>query len=133
MPKNHARKSSFERRAIVALGCYFLIIQTFLAGLALGLSAGTVRAADGTVTFICHGAGLPEAETGAPATDGKAGKFLCGLCALAHSVQALPPAPEDFVPISRAFSRFVPPAERVPALSAFDPRDGRSRAPPVFV
>ena len=131
MPKNFTPQMSFERRAIVAIACYFLVAQAFLAALAGGLSAGGMRGPAGSATaFICHGAGTaPEA----PADQENSAKFLCGLCALASSGTALTPAPVDFVPIARAFTRFVAPADLDAGPSTFWARAGRSRAPPIFV
>ena len=131
MPKNFTPKVPFERRAIVAIACYFLVAQAFLAALATGFAAGEMRAAAGSGTaFICHGVGT---APGNPANNDGPAKSLCGLCALAGSGTALAPAPADFAPIARAFTRFVAPADPGAAPATFDARAGRSRAPPVFV
>jgi hypothetical protein len=130
MPKNFIPKVPFERRAIVAIACYFLVAQAFLAGLAGGFAAGGMQARAGSATaFICHGAGTaPDAP---PSQENP--KFLCGLCALAGSGMALPPAPADFASIARTFTRFVAPADVAAGPSTFEARAGRARAPPIFV
>jgi hypothetical protein len=139
MPKNFTRRMNFERRAIVAIACYFLVMQAFLAALAGGFAAGGFAAggigaagigggSELANAIICHGAGTaPDAPEG----DGKP-KFLCGLCVLATSGDTPPPVPADFIPAARAVTRVVASAEFAPSLSSFDPRAGRSRAPPVL-
>ena len=130
MPKNFTPRVPFERRAIVAIACYFLVAQAFLAALAGGFSAGEMRAPAGSTTaFICHGAGIASDN---PASQENP-KFLCGLCALVGSGMALPAAPVDFAPIARAFTRFVAPADLAAGPSVFEARAGRARAPPIFV
>jgi hypothetical protein len=140
MPKNFTRRMSFERRAIVAIACYFLVMQAFLAALAGGFAAGGFAvggfAAGGigggsselASAFICHGAG---GASDLPADDGKP-KFLCGLCVLATSGDTPPAAPAVFVPAPRAVTRVAVSADFTLSLSSFDPRAGRSRAPPVL-
>ena len=134
MPKNFTRRMNFERRAIVAIACYFLVMQAFLAALAGGLAAGSqvaggIGGGGGFATaLICHGSGAtPEA----PAEDGKP-KFLCGLCVLATCSDTPPSAPVNFVPAVRTVTRVAGSADFVLTFSAFDPRAGRSRAPPAL-
>ena len=131
MPKSFNPRVTFERRAIVAIACYFLVAQAFLAALAGGFAAGEGRAvAGGPAAFLCHGAGIAPEN---PANGDDSVKFLCGFCALAGSGMALPPAPAGFAPLARTFTRFVAPADPGVAPPTFDPRAGRSRAPPIFV
>ncbi len=129
MPKSFSPQMRFERRAIVAIACYLLVAQAFLAALATGLSVGATRAGAATA-FICHGAGTTPEN---PANNENPATFPCGFCVLAGSGTTLPLAPFGFAPVAGAFSRFVPPAEFGAASSPFDVRAGRSRAPPAPV
>ena len=132
MPKSFTPRMNFERRAIVAIACYFLVMQGFLAALAGGFAAGGLSTggigggSSFATALICHGAGAPsEAPAGKP-------NFLCGLCVFATSGDT-PPAPSaDFVPVARVFTRVAISSDFAVTFSAFDPRAGRSRAPPAL-
>jgi hypothetical protein len=124
MPKHLSK--SLERRALVALACYFLIVQAFLAGLTLGFSAAPVRAATGDAA-ICHRADVP-----AQRNEGKTGGWACGLCALAGAGILDAPAPAEAAPPQRVFTRFIASPYVASPPAAFDWRAGRARAPPGF-
>jgi hypothetical protein len=115
------------RRAIVLIATWLVVLQAFLAGVAIA-QAAAVQVSPGAIGTICHGAGSA-AEADGTAREGAGMAHLCCACctsaAAAVVPQAVPhPARVRHVPVSVVFTSFIF------VISPGAIRAGPSQAPP---
>ncbi|MGE3248376.1 MAG: DUF2946 family protein [Beijerinckiaceae bacterium] len=130
MQKPACLRHGLERRAIVALACYFVIMQAFLAGLALGFSTGRAVAGDG-LALICHGTGQSTDAASDPSDRAPSKPSICSLCAVVAG-GALVPATLDVAAGMPVFGHVVVQQTDWRQPASFRPRAGQSRAPPIL-
>ena len=126
MPTGFA--AHWSRRAIVSIAAWLVVLQAFVAGVALAQTGATLTFDPVAAGAICHGSGgTGSDDTTAPET-GKVRHLCCAYC-MSTAPAVPPPAVPDALqprPISRllAYSGFT----LVLAHQAV--RAGQSQAPP---
>lgn len=115
------------RRALSALLCYTVALQTLLAAVTTTIAISRADAANAPV--ICHGAGATEPSDG---DTGSTEKPPCAMCALAAAAAGLVPDP-----VTAIGALLVPAGSVITVSATADPiqppaRAGPSRAPPAF-
>jgi hypothetical protein len=115
------------RRAIVLIATWLVVLQAFLAGVAIA-QAAALQASPGAIGTICHGAGSA-AEADGTAPEGAGMAHLCCACCTSATAAVVPQAvPHSaqarHVPASVAFTSFIF------VISPGAIRAGPSQAPP---
>lgn len=125
VPSRSAARSC--RRAIVLIATWLVVLQAFLAGVAIA-QAAAAQASPGAIGTICHGAGSA-AEADGTAPEGAGMAHLCCACCTSAAAAVVPPAAPHpaqarYVPASVVFTSFIF------VISPGAIRAGPSQAPP---
>jgi hypothetical protein len=117
------------RRAIVLIAAWLVVLQAFLAGVAIAQAGAALTSDPIAAATICHGsgAGSPDGPT-APET-GKVRHLCCAYCMSAAPAVPAPGVPNVLLP--RPISRLVAYSSFTVVLAHQAVRAGRSQAPPV--
>lgn len=115
------------RRAVVLIATWLVVLQAFLAGVAIA-QAAAMQASPGAIGAICHGAGSAAAADGT-APGGAGTPHLCCACCTSPASAIVPPAMPHPVrvqqaPASVVFTSFIF------VISPGAIRAGPSQAPP---
>ena len=124
------RFAAYCRRAIVLIAAWLVVLQAFLAGVAIA-QAGAAPAADPiTGATICHGSGASAPDDATAPETGKVRHLCCAYCMSAAPAAAAPTVPDALQP--RPVSRQVAYSSFILVLAPQAVRAGRSQAPPVL-
>ena len=115
------------RRAIVLIATWLVVLQAFLAGVAIA-QAAAMQASPAAIGAVCHGAGSVAAADGTAPDGTGIAHLCCACCASPAATVVLPAVPQPArvrqAPASVVFTSFIF------VISPEAIRAGPSQAPP---